>query len=256
MHPGNQPPCLQNLTQTEEMLIARACPLMCIYTKHGGQRGYRGNVLNMPQDVQNFLKRLPRSPSTLPIVVVRKPGANKTHIDLTVRRDVVLWALQWLQQNNPFYKEITIDQDILQSFPENGVPQDLQTMDGTIENQEDMQPDIASDPDSPPTTTQSFLPTQTRTPTEDSAIQHLVNGADPLDWPDVTGQPINEFRTVGLVTMAFPTLFPHGIGDPTNPGRSYEVSLTDGFRHLIKFGECIDGNEYKWRFASHPRFPY
>ena len=37
MHPGNVPMELQNLTQIEEMLIARACPIMSIYRKHGGQ---------------------------------------------------------------------------------------------------------------------------------------------------------------------------------------------------------------------------
>ena len=41
MYPGDVPICLQGLTQVEEMLIARACPIMCIYRKHGGQRGYK-----------------------------------------------------------------------------------------------------------------------------------------------------------------------------------------------------------------------
>ena len=48
MHPGDVPPCLQGLTQVEEMLIARACPIMRVYRKHGGQRGYTGYVLNLP----------------------------------------------------------------------------------------------------------------------------------------------------------------------------------------------------------------
>ena len=38
---------LQGLTDIEEMLIARGCPIMCVYRKHGGQRGYRGHVLNL-----------------------------------------------------------------------------------------------------------------------------------------------------------------------------------------------------------------
>ena len=37
MHPGPVPDCLQQLTQVEEMLIARACPIMSVYCKHGGQ---------------------------------------------------------------------------------------------------------------------------------------------------------------------------------------------------------------------------
>ena len=51
MHPGCLPTALQGLTDIEEMLIARACPIMCVYRKHGGQRGYEGHVLNLPQDI-------------------------------------------------------------------------------------------------------------------------------------------------------------------------------------------------------------
>ena len=45
IHPGSVPECLQNLTQVEEMLIARVSPIMYVYRKHGGQRGYKGHVL-------------------------------------------------------------------------------------------------------------------------------------------------------------------------------------------------------------------
>ena len=39
-----------------------------------------------------------------------------------------------------------------------------------------------------------------------------------MNWPDIAGQPTNEFHTLGLVTQAFPTLFPYGTGDPTYLG--------------------------------------
>ena len=58
-----------------------------------------------------------------------------------------------------------------------------------------------------------------------------------------------------LATMAFPTLFPYASGDPTNPSRERNVSITDGFKHLVKFGE-VNTCEKHWRFACHPRFPY
>ena len=47
MDPDTSPLELQGLTDIEEMLIARGCPIMCVYRKHGGQRGYRGHVLNL-----------------------------------------------------------------------------------------------------------------------------------------------------------------------------------------------------------------
>ena len=56
--------------------------------------------------------------------------------------------------------------------------------------------------------------------------------------------------------MAFPTLFPHGRGDPTNKRRLREVTLTEGFKHLIRYAEHFSTGQFVWRFASHPRFPY
>jgi len=59
-----------------------------------------------------------------------------------------------------------------------------------------------------------------------------------------------------LATMVFPALFPHATGDPTNPAREYPVSITDSFKHLVKFGEINTSCEKRWQFASHPRFLY
>ena len=79
----------------------------------------------MPQDIQGFLDRLPCEVSQLPILVVRHHGTENTHADFRVRRDKVLEALQWLQQNNRFYQDITIDHAALQNLSEDGVPSEL-----------------------------------------------------------------------------------------------------------------------------------
>ena len=75
MDPGAVPAELQGLTEIEEMFIARAFPIMCVYRKHGGQRGYKGHVLNLPQDIQRFLGSLPVNVSDLPVLIIRKRGA-------------------------------------------------------------------------------------------------------------------------------------------------------------------------------------
>lgn len=56
--------------------------------------------------------------------------------------------------------------------------------------------------------------------------------------------------------MVFPALFPHGTGDPTCKGRRHEVTLTEGFKHLIRYADISSDGQQRWRFASHPRFPY
>ena len=122
MDPGIVPEQLKGLTQVEEMLISRVGPIMRIYRKHGGQRGYKGHVLNLPQDVQSFLNRLPSQVADLPVLVVRRHGADETHRDFTVRRHRVLDAILWLKTNNPFFKDIEIDRAVINSLPENGIP--------------------------------------------------------------------------------------------------------------------------------------
>ena len=136
MDPGALPLELQGLTDIEEMLIARACPIMCVYRKHGGQRGYRGHVLNLPQDIQGFLNRLPRNIAHLPYLIIRRHGTDNTHRDCTVRREKVLRAIMWLQANNPFYADIAIDYESLQRLPEDGVPDDLPTVEDPESNEE------------------------------------------------------------------------------------------------------------------------
>ena len=44
------------LTQVEEMLISAVMPIMSI---HHGQFGYRGHIINLPQDVVSFASSLP-----------------------------------------------------------------------------------------------------------------------------------------------------------------------------------------------------
>ena len=76
-----------------------------------------------------------------------------------------------------------------------------------------------------------------------------------MQWPSVENELLNEYQISHLATMAFPTLFPDGKGDPTNSGILRDVPLQERVKHLLKFAEMIDG-KWVYRFASHPRFSY
>ena len=99
---------LQGLKQTEEMLISAVMPIMSIYKLPHGQYSCSGHVVNLPQDVVLLAQKLPRLPSNLDVLVVRKEGANQTHIDFRVRRVVVKRALQWLMTHNQYYQALGI----------------------------------------------------------------------------------------------------------------------------------------------------
>ena len=126
MDPGPSVPQLSALTPIEQMLIAQVNPTMCIYRlPRGGQYGFKGHVLNLPQDVQGFVTDLPRRVQDLNILVLKQARANP---DLppsffAVNRQRVMDALQYLVRNNRYYRNINIVQQNIQDLPVNGIIQ-------------------------------------------------------------------------------------------------------------------------------------
>ncbi|EXX53036.1 hypothetical protein RirG_247890 [Rhizophagus irregularis DAOM 197198w] len=53
MHPGEVPNELKGLSEIEEMLIFQVFTVMTVYQLRGEQNGYRGHVINFPQDIQD-----------------------------------------------------------------------------------------------------------------------------------------------------------------------------------------------------------
>ncbi len=257
MIPSSVPHELQNLTQIEEMLIARALPIMRIYIKPGGQRGYSGHCINLPQNVTELATSLPRYPKDLAVIIVKVKGKENTFKDVTVRREKVHNALVWLINNNPHYLELTINEDALDSLPVNGVPQDLMTDNDIVPD------DVAPSTDNTSedivynhsTEMSSFLPVGEQQQQEIEAVRNNLSQSEPMPWPSVDSEPLNEYQVSHLATMAFPTLFPDGKGDPTNQALLRDVSLQVRIKHLLKFSEIIDG-KWVYRFANHPRFSY
>ncbi|PKC60341.1 hypothetical protein RhiirA1_539913 [Rhizophagus irregularis] len=56
----------------EEILIGKVFPVISVYTLPGGQYAYRGNIINFPQDAQEFAARLLHDP----IISVGNEGTN------------------------------------------------------------------------------------------------------------------------------------------------------------------------------------
>ena len=265
MIPRSVPAELQGLTQTEEMLIARALPIMRIYIKPGGQRGYSGHCINLPQNINELALVLPRYPKDLSIIVIKVKGKDNTFKDVNVRREKVHNALLWLKCNNPHYKDVTIDQHALNSLPANGALTDLMT----VESDSDIVSDDMISPDLGPPTYHdeedkvynhssefsSFMPVTKQQQQELDAIKEQLSPKEAINWPTVDDNPLNEYQTPFLATLAFPTLFPDGTGDPTNPSLLKDISLAEKVKHLIKFAEVVDG-KWVYRFASHPRFAF
>ena len=201
------------------------------------------------------------------VVIVKVKGRDNTFKDVTVRKQKVHSALVWLINNNPHYSEIIIIEDALNSLPENGVAPDLMTVetDNDMVSDDNCSTDVGPPTDNPSedivyndsTEMSSFLPVGEQQQQEIEAVRNQLSENEPMQWPTCTvgNEPLNEYQVSHLATMAFPTLFPDGKGDPTNQGLLRDVALQERIKHLLKFAENIDG-KWVYRFAKHPRFSY
>ena len=236
----------------EEMLVSGIMPLMSIYRLPLGQYGYTGHVINFPQDAISFAHSLPRLPSELDVLVIRKEK-EQSHHDFRVRRAAVQEALEWLLQNNKYYQanEVHLNQDMLQRLPENSDISEIASLQleksATEEQEQSSQEDLYG-----AHLASSFVPNAVQQHTEQETVRQSIEqrqsgSAHTLMWPTIGGTPINEFTTEGYFSMAFPTLFPTGDADFLGQ-RCNQVTIGNYFKHMLMYK---DG-----RFARHPRFRF
>eukprot|EP00475_Leptophrys_vorax_P027414 TRINITY_DN390_c0_g1_i3.p1 TRINITY_DN390_c0_g1~~TRINITY_DN390_c0_g1_i3.p1 ORF type:complete len:1263 (+),score=286.93 TRINITY_DN390_c0_g1_i3:1057-4845(+) len=204
-----QEPLFQDVSCVEEMLVARALPIMRVYMFHGSVK-FQGNVINIPQDLQKFVSSLPRLTEDLPIILtVRKQIKEGDHIvrhkDFRVRRQKIHKMISFLKENNEMYSDIVISQENLDRLPDDDyVPLNLKFMESDkneLNGEEEFK--------------ESFLP--------------IDEGV-----PELASLPMSE-STHGLASMCFPARFPRGSGDPTLlSNRIFDVKLPESFKHLLK----------------------
>ena len=181
---------MQGLTQVEEMLISSVMPIMSVYRLPLGQYGYTGHVINLPQDVVSFLRLLPRVPTELDVLVVRKDNEH-SHRDFRVCRSVVQDALTYLIENNKYFRanDICLNEKALQDLPDDG---NLMTV-RSLELPEDDQPMNQSYIDKYEAhLATSFVPNATQQKTEQETIKESLQNlqsksSHTLTWPTIGG---------------------------------------------------------------------
>ncbi len=149
--------------------------------------------------------------------------------------------------NNVYYRNISIDPDVVAQLPEDGDLSGLCTITVNSSGEEDpLQEEI--DPYHADLS-RSFVPSASRRSEAVRRVVHQQGSTQPpqaTSWP-ATGSPISEFTTEGYMTCAFPTLFPTGSADFLAP-RVNTVTVGNYFKHLMMYEDK--------RFATHPRFRY
>ena len=99
--------------------------MRCYMLRETGTHAYRGNVLNIEQNIEAMVESvtcIPHSLKDLPVYMcVRRqqkvPGEYK---DFQVRRQVVAMWVKFLIKNNPYYMDLQQNDNVLNSLPENG----------------------------------------------------------------------------------------------------------------------------------------
>ncbi|XP_057860503.1 uncharacterized protein LOC131069166 [Cryptomeria japonica] len=255
MDPGDQPIMLKILTQVEEMLIARVNLILQVTHTIGGQYKYNGHTISIPQDIQNIATVLPcklGDMGDVDVLIVHRPRAQGNYYDCYISRGRVMDALQYKVKYDPYYKDVSINYNNLNQIPEERT--DVSSMLHTIEANYDVIITNSEDADEDQdegtiTNTSSFI---LHLPNEHRELQiikktlELEDTTDNIiDWPEIGLTPINEYNTEGLLDMAFPTLFPNGIGLQMQP-RTREIKMHEYVLHLMRF--------HDQRFGQHPRF--
>ncbi|KAL2491551.1 Uncharacterized protein Adt_27179 [Abeliophyllum distichum] len=262
MDPGVVPIELSRLTNLEQILIARAHPMMSVYRVKGQQYKYSGNVINFAQDVNSIADVLPFKPADLSaILIVNRTGAHAIK-QFRVRREYVRQALVWLKQNHLYYRDITIDEISLETLPEDGIPEDIPHVheDNAHLNENQSIDVVEDDIEGPPEIVNQnvhiddfhaagtiFIGPQ---PNQQACIQRALHVADvdhTIAHMHLSNEVIDEFSTPGYISMVFPTLFPYGNAD-FRQARPRKLNPSEYFQYLMKY---LDG-----RFAKDSRFRY
>ena len=110
-----KPPEL-DLHQLEERLIALRIPFMQIRElPRGGQYSLKGNVINVPVDIQPTVSCLPRPMDenfTIAVQLKKKLSYKKVDFKENVRPLRVLTALHWLVNKSELYKKAGVEIDV------------------------------------------------------------------------------------------------------------------------------------------------
>ena len=95
-----------------------------------------------------------------------------------------------------------------------------------------------------------MVPTDTATESGLERFKKLLAEKKLLPMPPLSSDPVNEYNTPGLLSMAFPALFPDGVGDYFRAGNRpiCKVTFNDYCLHLMSDREP--------RFREHRIFKF
>ena len=200
---------------------------MQVYMKpQYGTISYKGHVVTLPHNLHKIADVLPNTPVDLPVLVFQASANNDRNLNFKVRHQNIE-ALLWLKRNNRLYQDITIDMERVDNLPEDdflSIPSI--TLNEPINTAEEYDCGPNEDQENNASIeTSSFLPSTTnKQPTEQARLQDSLKSCGTID---IEQDPLSEFKTSCIASLAFRTLFPDTDGDPTNHSTIRSIGRND-----------------------------
>src|ERR1700712_69790 len=184
MVPGEVPAYLPELTQIEEMIIARSHVQMMVYRYRGHQYHYTGHCVSFMQNTVKTVDVLPNLPAELDVVVLRPSDGmvqddlryqRQFRSDFRVRKGRIITWLRFLKEHHPDYRYINISSDRIDALP---IDDDISSsftsiLDCNVAQESQDQPVPA---ELPPPNSQSMVPNLNITTTETDMIMLEITG--------------------------------------------------------------------------------
>lgn len=244
----------ENSTTMEQLLISPIIPVMSINRLSSGHLKNTGYCASFVQDMQPICKFLPRLANDVSVLIVKQKDKDNNIQEYTCRRNYVEKMLNYLIENHPFFilNKIQINKENLELLPMTGVPTNLPIINEEENNEtiqyEQNEQNIDSDLNEEYMTINEYIDIDEIDIKEKEKIKQYIS------LKNISETPINEYNVQGIYSLAFPTLFPFGLADPTDVSRLILIKEQEGIQHLIKYANLDSNGKLYYPFAKHSRF--
>jgi len=261
---GEVPACLQNLSFAEKLMVSRMYHNKFIVRVGCGQMKLKGNVILFTKPMQKVYAVLPPPKSELQEILAvvffgpTQPTADDyKRIPLLVRHKAIIDALSWLKLNHSGYQDLSISLENLSQYREDEPPVVVEwrwSANGTVRpealskhSQDAKEEEGVTEGRCPFVVhglTSDRLSGKTTEQLKSLAFNHMENDGFALGIGH-GAEPESIWNNPDLYPLAFPWLFPYGLGGIKND-RQVHVSESARIKHLLMY--------YDKRFQLDPTF--
>ena len=269
---GKTPAVLTDLTLPEKLLISVFRPKLHVvkFRSYAGpltrQSGLQGNTITFPQNIVKIAASLPASADILidDLKVVflgnTPPTREKLKKVLTVRRERVYNAVQFLIDNHPQYSDVSLDSDVLMTLPIDDVPQviidtmhqhdDPDDEDGKEHSTYTPQTDLNEVPsDSVIMNSTGMIDNEGSSVHSNDQLNSAINSLQGTMYIPHGSVPVNEYSNPDLWLGSYPWLFPYGTGGPEIE-RKVSISLKAYIKHLMLLADRKFSRDMSFKFHA------